>query len=157
MTYAPASTFGNTFIPTHRDFFVDEEQLKLLISTVYTQIATNLNIKINGAYDVVEVQTGQQFNDPNNAQQKRFAFRKIFYINPAALTFNHGITGITQVTALYGCYNSGANFYPIPLVSTVAVANQVSISANATQIIITNGGGAPAINSGIIILEYLKN
>lgn len=151
------SSVGNTYLPNFRDFQQDEQELKLLLSKSYTEIALSCNYKTNGIYDVVETQNGQQFNNPASDQDKRFAFRKMFNIDPAALTFNHGITGVTQFTFIYGVINTAIDSRPLPYVDVVNVTNQTAIRVTATQVIITNGATAQAITGGIVVLEYLKN
>jgi hypothetical protein len=148
---------GNNYLPTYRNFQQDEEELKLLLATTYNQLATSLNLKINGIFDVVEFQTGSQYNDPADIRSNRFSFRKMFYIDPAALTFNHGITDAVLYTAIYGTLVTAGDFRPLPYVDVVNVINQTGISVTATQVIISNGAGAPAITGGIVVLEYLKN
>ena len=158
MTFQPLNTTGNTYVPTYRNFQQDEEELKLLLASSYTNLATSLNLKINGVFDVVEVQTGSQYNDPLDPQNKKFSFRKMFYIDPAALTFNHDITDAVLYTAIYGTLITATpDFRPLPYVDVVNITNQTGIRVNATQVIISNGAGAPAITGGIVVLEYLKN
>lgn len=158
MTTPPIDGTGNLYIPMYRNFQQDEEELKLLLATTYNQIASSLNLKINGIFDKIEVQTGSQYNDPAEIRNTKFSFRQMFYIDPAALTFNHGITGATLFTAIYGTLITNVpDFRPLPYVDVVAAANQTGIRVTATQVIISNGAGAPAITGGIVVLEYLKN
>lgn len=160
MTFQPSDTTGNTYLPQYRNFYLEGQELTLLLSTVYTQTATSVNLKINGVYDLVEVQTGSQYNSVGDPQKKRFSFRQMYYIDPAALTFNHNITGYSTLNFvnIYGVVNTAVpDARPLPYVDTVNVTNQIGITVNATQVIITNGATAPAITGGIVVLEYLKN
>lgn len=161
MSFLPSNTYGNTFLPAYRDFDIDDDQLRILLATVYSQTVNSLNLKINGVYETVEVQTNSQFNNPANAQRKRFEFRKMFYISAGSLTFLHNIPGISlgtsQFTRIYGVVNTATDWLPLPHVDVVNVNRQISIQVNATQVIITPGAGAPAITGGIVVLEYLKN
>lgn len=157
MSFLPTNTYGNTFLPTYRDFQVEDDQLRILLSTVYSQTTNSLNLKVNGVYETVEVQTNSQFNNPTNAQAKRFEFRKMFYISPGTLTFSHGISGVTQFTHIYGVVNTATDWRPLPYVDVVNVTNQMGIRATSSQVIIAVGAGAPAVTGGIVVLEYLKN
>lgn len=161
-TFNPSNTYGNTYIATTRNFQQDEENLRILLSKNHIEYANSINLKTNGIYDVVEVQTGEQYNNPSNAQTKRFAFRKIFNFGAinagATLTINHGITGITQFTHTYGeAITSNPDFRCIPYADVAAVTNQISLLKTSTQIKISNGATAPNITSGYVVLEYLKN
>lgn len=161
MTFLPSNTIGNTYLATFRDFQQDDEQLRLLISKVYTEIANSVNLKENGVYDLVETQNSQQFFVVGNAQKKRFAFRKIILFGPiaagASSSLNHGIVGITMCTHIYGtCITDIPDFRPIPHAAVVANAN-IAVIVTATQVTINVGAASPNVTSAMIVLEYLKN
>jgi len=143
------------FISQNTTYSQDESQRLLQHTKFAADAARYINTREIALYDRVEIQTGQQWFNLANNQQKRYGFRKTFAISDAALTFAHGITGITLCTYIGGSFTDGTNFYPLPYVSTV-LANQIQVVVTATQVIITKGGGAPAISSGVLVLEYLK-
>lgn len=145
------------FLPVFRNLDVDEKQLRIELSQYLTNTAYAVNIKQNGQYEVIETITGQQFTQEGSAQNKRQGLRKIFYIDPANLTFDHGISGVQLFTQIYGVVTTSSGFYPLPLVDVVNVTNQISIQVTDTQVIITEGATAPAITGGIVVLEYVKN
>ncbi len=160
--FDPTNSFGNTYIATTRDFQQDENNLRLLLNQSYIEIANSLNLKSNGVFETIETQNGEQFfGNTDNQQKKRYAFRKVFTIDPiapgATLTFAHNITGVTQFTHIYGVINTAADSRPLPYVDVVNVTNQVSLSVTATNIVITSGATATAITGGIVVLEYLKS
>lgn len=67
------------------------------------------------------------------------------------------MAAITTFTRIYGVFTDGTVYYPLPYVDVVAVNNQVNVVVNATNIVITAGGGAPpSITSGYVILEWLS-
>lgn len=154
-----APTKGNTFVPQFRDFQQDDENLRLLMSKSYTDLATSINYKVNGVYTVVETQNGKTFNNPNNAQSPRYAFQKIFYFGsiaaPGSLNIAHGLTGVTSYTNIYGSCITATDNRPIPHASVTANAN-IEVIVGSANITINNGAGGPAISSGMIVLEYLK-
>ena len=161
MTYAPQNTLS-VFLPTTEVFPEDNEQFLNKLTHVYTKIAQFTNAKEIGYYDLVEQVNGKQFFDPANAQRKRTNFRKVFSFDTigtgATLNIPHGLTGVSIYTRIYGsCLTSTPDYRPIPFVSTAAIANQVSIRVAGANIVITNGGTAPNITSGIAVLEYLYN
>lgn len=161
MTFAPVNA-ETAFVNIYKDFQVDDEQLRIRLTQIFTQYGQALNLKDIAVYDTVENQTGQQFFDPTNAQQKRLGFRKVFpfssIVAGATLNTAHGITGETIFTRISGgCVTDVVDYRPLPYVDVAAVTNQISIRVDATNIIIMNGATGPTITNGIVILEYLKN
>lgn len=157
MTFAPSDTFGNTYVPQYVDYTISPEEVPSLLTRRDTQLALALNFKTNGIFETTETQNGDQyFGVAPEQRKKRFAFRKVFSIDPTALTFDHGITGATQFTHIYGVINTASDSRPLPYVDVVNVTNQTALRVTATQVIITNGATATAITGGIVVLEYLK-
>ncbi len=156
MTFDPASTVA-PYLQTSVYFPNDFDEFRVTFLGQFRNIGNLINVRQIGIFDEVEFLTGEQWPDVTNSQKKRQTFRKIFFFSDASLTFNHNITGIVLCTHIYGTGTNGTNFFPIPYVSATAVANQIQIDVTPTQVIITKGGGAPAITNGVIVLEYLKN
>jgi hypothetical protein len=143
------------FISQNTTYSQDESQRLLQHTKFAADSARYINTREIALYDLVELQTGQQWFNPANTLIKRYGFRKTFSISDAALTFAHGITGITLCTYIGGAFTDGTNFYPLPYVSTT-LANQIQVVVSPTQVVITKGAGAPAITSGVLVLEYLR-
>jgi hypothetical protein len=158
MTSGPQNTSG-PFLPINQTFSEDQEQYLIQATNRDRDIARFINIREIAVYDGVQYPTGQQWENPSNVQQKKNSFRKVFYVSDANLIFNHGITGITLCTAIYGTgFDGTTNFYPLPYVDVTSATNQIMIQVTATQVIITKGAGAPpAISNGVIVLEFLLN
>lgn len=156
MTFNPSNTVA-PFLQTSVYFPNDFDEFRVTFLQQFRNVADIVNVRQIGIFEQEEFLTGEQWPNLTNSQQKKQTFRKIFFFNDASLTFNHGITGIVLCTHIYGTGTNGTNFFPIPYVSAIAIANQIQIDVTPTQIIITKGGGAPAISNGVIILEYLKN
>ena len=156
MTFGPINT-NAVYLPTTQYFPDEAEKFKSVLTFVYSDIARRVNDKEIGFFDLVEFLTGEQWPVVGNPQQKRQTFRKIFFFSDASLNFAHGITGITLCTHIYGAFTDATNFYPLPYVSSIAIANQVQVVVTPTNIVITKGGAAPAITNGVIVLEYLLN
>lgn len=153
MTYAPSNSESPFLSNTQR--FNEEEQLPDQLSRMYSNIAYRLNDREIGIYDLVERTTGQKWTDPSNLQVRKETFRKVFSFS-ATGSIAHNISSLTQVTG-YGQYTNGTNFFGVLHSSSVAIAGQVSFYVTPTNLVIISGAGAPAITSGIIVLEYLKN
>ncbi len=155
MTYNPQNSLG-PFIATST-FFPDEfSSFREKFLELYRDLANSVNTREVGIYDLQEFLTGENWFTAGNPQVKRKTFRKVFQFSDASLNFSHGITGITLTTHIYGSFTNGANFFPLPFVSTV-ITDQIRVEVTPTNIVITKGGTAPAITLGVMILEYLKN
>lgn len=160
MTFNPINSQA-VFIATSRNFNVEEEDLPVILSQYYREIAYAVNVKEIASYDTAELLNGQQYFDPNNAQKKRYVYRKVFSVGAVAagatLNTNHSITSITAFTRIYGtCITDVVDFRPLPYASVTANAN-IELRASATQFTIINGAASPNITSAFVILEYLKN
>lgn len=162
MTFAPSSTFGNTYLTTTRDFDQDDVNLRILLNQMYVEIANALNLKSNGIFEIVETQTGEQFfGSSTDQQKKRFSFRKVFSFGAVAAsgteTIAHNINNLSFFTHIYGtCVTDVIDYRPIPYAAITAVTDQIEVKVDSTNIIIDNGSTAPNITSGIIVLEYIK-
>lgn len=161
MTFAPNSTFGNSYVPVYRNYELDDTSLKMALARDYITLAYAVNYKTNGIFETVETQNGEQFFSlDTNQQKKRYAFRKCFTIptiaSGATATIAHDITNIQLFTSVYAvCGTDTPDFRPIPYASVTANAN-IEISVDYSVITISNGAASPNITGGTVILEYLK-
>lgn len=135
-------------------------------------IATLLNIKDTGIYSLSEFVNGQvYFPNPalNSSSAQSPVVRQVFRttINSGALpnaatsTIAHGlaVNGSWTFTRIYGCASNttAMTYLPLPYASTVAVANNIQLSVDATNVYITTGINYSAYNISYVILEYIKN
>lgn len=143
----------------------------LLVETLellYKRIANSTNSKVGGLYNLVENAAFQQYFSPQatvtatgNAFAYRDVYRKTFEIGAiaagATLTTAHGITGLVALTNVYGAVVTNVvDYRAIPYVSATAVNTQISVRVDGTNFIIVNGAAAPAITSGSLVIEFLK-
>lgn len=154
MTFAPSNS-ESPYLPISYDYGENEENLTSRLNSTYTSIALRLNNREISLYDFDEILTGQKWTDTTNLQVPKQTFRKVFTFTAAGSTA-HNLTGLTQVIG-YGQYTDGTNFYGAIHGTSVAIAGQVSFYVTPTNLVILSGAGAPAITSGVIVLEYLKN
>lgn len=160
MTFNPANSLA-PFLQTSV-FFPDEfDEFRVKFLALYRDIASNVNVRQIGVFDLEEFLTGERWFSSGNPQVKRQTFRQVFEIGPiapgATSTTAHGLTGVTAYTHIYGTAVTAADFRPIPYASATVVTNQIELNVDGTNINIINGATAPAITSAIIVLEYLKN
>jgi ribosomal protein S16 len=140
----------------------DKSQRQIKHTNVYSNIANAVNVREISIYDLQTLITGQRFFNPNDVQNLRFSYRKVFQLGAVAAgataTIAHNINGLTTFTRLYGTLIDKAGFYlPLPYVDALNVTNQVSLYADITNIYVVNGATANDIVSGIIVAEYLLN
>ena len=143
------------------NFNLFNEQVTLL----YKRIANSTNTKTGGLHDKVERYNSDQYftATPNlyrNVYRKSFDLIELAGGNiapGATVTAAHGIVGIVLVVNWYGgVVTDTPDFRPVPYVDTVAVTNQIGVTATAVNIVLVNGATAPTITSGVLTLEYLK-
>ena len=164
---APAS-----YLPTTEYFDKDLDKSMDKLTTVYSDIAKQVNSKETARYELTELLTGQQFYDTTDTQTRRFTYRKCFTFGAilpgATLLIPHGITGIpsaahptykTRFTRITGTYlDSDWWQKPIVYASNASLNFQFDIKIDDTNIVLVNGNaGTTAVISGQITLEYLKN
>jgi len=161
MTFRPEFTLEQQ-LPENVSFSEDKKQFLEQITKYYNSVARKVNEKERAYYpEEVEILNCQRYFVNGDPQTYRSVFRKVFPFGAiaagAALNIVHGITGIVELTNLYGtCITTVVDYRPIPF-NSVAAANQgIQVLLAGVNITITNGGAAPNITSGIIVCEYLK-
>ncbi len=160
----PSNQQQQPYLPKSRQFPVQNPvQLEPELVKSYIDIAQAVNLRTIGIFEQLQIVTGERWfaSDPLDATLKRQTYRQVYTFGSiapgASLAINHGITGITAFTRIYGtCVTNLPDYRPIPYASVAANAN-IDLRVTSTQIIINNGAGSPTLLSGIIVLEYLLN
>ena len=63
-----------------------------------------------------------------------------------------------NIVRAFGSYTDGTgNVFGLVFGTSVAVAGQIGFYVTASQVVFTTGAGAPALTSGIIVLEFLSS
>ncbi len=160
MTFAPNNSEA-PYLPVYLKFEEGGQDLYFQLSNMYSAIAYRLNNREIALYGFQETLTGQKWTVSGNLQKQNETFRKVFEFGAiaagATLNIAHGITSITRIVKWYGGIVTANNKRPLPFVSATAVTDQVSVDEDGTNIVIVNGATAPAIVSGTVVLEFLKN
>lgn len=145
------------YLPLQRNFRVQTtEELASELDKSYVDIAGRVNDRTIGLFAVdYAAITGEKWflaGQPGKAQ----TFRRVFTFTTTA-AINHGLTfsQINGFTRIYGQYTDGTNWYGIIAATTTAIAGQLSVYISPTQIVFVSGG-APAVQSGRVILEWLS-
>ena len=159
MSFAPENSTGN-YIPENYVIPDDPEQLKEFLKRTLEEHARFVNRKDMGQYETVEVQVNQTFPGAT-AQTKGQVFRKIFEFGAIAVGGNliipHLITGTLDFTRIYGTFVTAIDTRPLPFNSVLAANQGTQVVTTGVNIVIVNGGAAPAIISGRVILEFIKS
>ena len=159
-------TFNNSPVPylrRTRKFPSDDiNRLTLELDKSYIDIANAVNSRTLGIFPTnVQVATGEQWfiNVNINSNSRQQTIRQVFTFT-STTTINHSINIIApnQFVRCFGSYidNSGTNAYGLFWTTNVPIAGQITFFVTTTQIIFNVGGGAPALQSGIIVLEWFS-
>jgi hypothetical protein len=133
--------------------------MRIEMSKTYIDIANAVNNRTIGLFPTdVSAITGETWFVSSNQRQQGlrqvYAFGAI--VPGAGLSINHGITNFSQFIRIWGtCSTNLPDYRPIPYASVAANAN-IDLRVTSTQIIISNSSAAPAIISGLIILEWIS-
>lgn len=150
-------TIKAPYLITSRVFPIKGPELESTLNKMYIEIAYAVNARTIGIFDLFQVVTGERWFSANPGI-KRQTYRQAysFGFNPGPI--DHNISGLVEFTRIYGtCITDQPDFRPLPYVSTIDTAHQISLTITATQIVIVRGGATPNILSGIVVLEYLLN
>lgn len=156
---------ADAYLRTSREFPDEPEKLTQQINKSWVDLANAVNVRTIGLYPTVKSAiTGEQWF--LTANQKQQTLRRVYKFT-AAGNILHGIDlfAIGGFTKCQGAYTDGTNWYGVIFASSNPIAGQVTfyITRNSVpgptpldgNIVITNSG-APAIQSGLIILEWLS-
>lgn len=152
---------------------VNSEAFKELIVNLYlavNRINLNVNNRDAGYYDQTEFINGQLFfpnpslnSNSTTTPEYRQVFRKVIDFgalpNATSKSVPHNIqmTSNYSFTRLYGAASDTLSlaYIQLPYASPV-LANNIEVSANATQVTVTTGSNRTNFNTCYIVLEYIK-
>lgn len=150
------------FLRVQRSFPTQDAQaLSIEVDRAYCDTAAKVNSRTIGVYAPNKpTAIGDQWI-LSGASSKQQTLRQVYpYTAAGSTTINHNINfnSVSMISRIYGTVvDTSGNWYPLPLVNAAAATNQIAILVNATQIVITAGGGAPTIASGVVVLEWVSN
>lgn len=174
---------GGAFVPSN--YIWDVQQLyevdvkspefKELLVRLYqniNNIALVLNIKDSGIYNTSQFVNSQIFfPNPalNSSTSQTPEFRQVYRTvinfgalpNTATKSVPHNITCTTSTsfTRIYACASKPTvafGYLPIPYASATAVANNIELNVDATNVNITTAADYSAYTITYVILEYLQ-
>jgi len=135
---------------------MESQPLALEINKSYIDIANAVNKRTIGIFPTNRpAVTGETWFVTNN--QKQQTFRQVYtFTTSGNIKHNINFNNLTSFTKCSGSFTDGTNWYGCIFASNVAIAGQVSFYVDPNNIVILADGAAPAIVSGLIILEWLS-
>lgn len=183
MAYSPGQNYG-LFVPTNNIWDVVELQnldvqspefIELLVR-MYQNLglmATVLNLKESAYYDVNRPFVNGQLFFPNPALNSASAttpiFRQVYRLvvnfgqlpNNSTTSVAHNLTigPNTTFTRIYGTASDTTDnlYIPIPYASASAVADNIELNVDATNVNVTTGSDRTNFTTTYIILEYITS
>lgn len=160
----------NDFIQTDYIIPEDPSEKDVKLRQYFNDIATSVNMKDSGLYDGVITVSGQQFLPVfSTTESSSIVYRDVLRLvidfgalpNATTKTVAHGITTNDDysLVRLYGAATDpGATTWdsviPLPFASPTLTEN-ISLEADATNIIITTGSDRTAYERTFVIIEYI--
>lgn len=147
------------YLKTQWQFPYDDLRgLATQIDISYIDIASKVNARTVGTFATgFSLVTGERWYLTGSSTGQQ-TLRQV-YPFIAAGNIAHGINfaAVITFTRIYGVFTDGSVYYPLPYVDVTAANNQVNVVVNATNIVVTAGGGSPpSITKGYVILEWLS-
>lgn len=154
------------FLRTSRLFPEDLRQLCVESNKSYVDVANAVNFRTIGIYPVnTSAITGNSYFFTNQRQQ---SLRRVYTFGPSTADINLGfklnnISQFVQMSGVYKVDTPTVAFYGLIPATSVAIAGQISFyvtengaSTTSDVIKIVVDAGAPILQSGTIILEWIS-
>ncbi len=144
------------YLRTSRNFPNEIDQLAVEVDKAYIDTANAVNNRIISFFPSMRPAiNGESWFITNNQRQQ--GFRQIYSFTTTTSIAHHITTVVPgQFVRCFGEFTDGTNTYGLIYASSVAIAGQVSFYVTSTNIVFVVGAGAPAVTSGIVVLEWLS-
>lgn len=156
----------NNFLPLTYIIPDEESERNLKLRDYLNSIASATNTKESGYYDSIITLNGQQFfptfstSTASNANY-RDVYRKVIDTgglpNNTSKSVAHGIpfSSSYSVTRIYGAATSpNTTWIPLPYASPT-LANNISLEANNTNVVITTGSDRTSFTRSFVVIEWI--
>ncbi len=152
----------SAYLRTSREFPEELHQLCVESNKSYVDVANAVNARTIGIYAANRSAiTGNVYFITTLRQS---SLRQIYYFTSTSpIPCGFKIGNISMIANMYGTYTDGTNIYGLIAATTVAIAGQISFyiapaaSPTSDNITFVVDGGAPALTSGIITIEWISN
>jgi hypothetical protein len=154
------------FLRTSRDFPEDLHQLTIEVNKMYIDVANAVNNRTISIFPTTRpAQTGENYflvaNQRQNSLRQVYTFGAI--VNGDTIPIGFKLSSISQILPSIGDYTDGTSWYGLIFGSTVSIGGQISFyvtvngaSTQSDNIVFVVDAGAPAITSGLIVLNWLS-
>lgn len=144
------------YLRTSREFPEEMHQLTVEVNKSYIDIAQAVNNRTISQFPTLRPMiTGESWFI--RAARRQQTLRQV-YTFTATTAIDHGLTVNEpgQFVRCFGSYTDGTDSFGLIYGTSVAVAGLITFYVTSTQIVFQVGAGAPALTSGIIVLEWLS-
>jgi hypothetical protein len=136
----------------------DIKELAHEVDLAYISIASATNNRIIGiTAENFSLTTGEKWflMNGNTYQQ---SLRQVYTFTAAgSIPHNLNWNSVSFISPRsYGSYTDGTNWYGAIYSSSGGITDQVTFYVTSTDIVVAQDGGAPAITSGYILLEWVS-
>lgn len=166
MTFSPSSGYNN-FVPNDLIIPDDYKEMNLVMTDYIRSMVDNLNAKEVGTYDTEEYAQGQYWFNPNERGNPRAGLRKVIDLgglnnftvtNPQTVAHGIDISSQTVFTRISGsASNPSTEFISLPFVDMSGGGNNIELTVDGTNVILTSNADFSAFTTAYIVLEYLQN
>lgn len=167
MSTVPGPNLLNSapFLRNSRHFPPEVNRLVLEVNKAYIDTANCVNKRTVSIFPTLQTIVNGEFwflaaTNTSDGTAPRQGIRRVYQFDDSNLVFDHNINlnGVSNFVRIWGTFYDGTFWQALPYVDVVNVSNQINIKVSSTQVIVTKGAGAPpAINRGLIILEWIAN
>lgn len=148
------------FLREARSFPEDIKDLSFQSSKAYLETANGINQRTIGIYPVNKSAiTG---NGYYFSSQKQMGLRQMYaFTSTSNINLGFKLNTLSNIIQMYGTYTDSTSYFGLIAGTSVAIAGQISFfvtvdGASTTSDIIqfVLGAGAPALTSGVIVIEW---
>lgn len=144
------------YLRTSRTFPDELLQLTVEVDKAYVDTANAVNNRTISIFPTTRPAiNGESWFLIGN--QKQQGFRQAYTFTTTG-NIAHGIESndISRFVRTFGEFTDGTNWYGLIPGSNIAIAGQISFYITPTDIIFAVGAGAPAVTSGVVVLEWIS-
>ena len=143
------------YLRTSRNFPAEIDRLVVELNKAYIDTAITVNNRVIGTFTINRSAiTGESWFLSGN--QRQATLRQVYqFTSTVAIPHGLNFSQFSGFSRLFGTYTDGTNWYGLIGGSNVAIAGQVSIYVDPTNINFLSGAGAPAVTKGTLVLEWL--
>jgi len=144
------------YIKSSREFPVDLAQISNILTRSYVEIATAINLRTIGLFPSNKSAiTGNSYYILQNKKQQ--SLRQVYvFTSTANIAHQIPLSTSAYIASMYGQFTNGTEWYGLIAASPTAILGQRSFYLTNTDIVFVAGGGSPALQKGIIVIEWIS-